>query len=148
MIATRAPESHAPPYMNGDDGMLQRFIGRPFADAGDGPDAFDCWGLTRAAARDLFGLDFPACVYAPQDVRHAAPVASAYLGAHRWHERDTAAPGRVLALCGYDGGVQHVALCLSVSHILHTSPRAPSCVCALARIVVAYPVARFYEWAP
>jgi cell wall-associated NlpC family hydrolase len=147
MIAATTPESNARPYMNGDDGMLAAFVGRPFAAGANGPDAFDCWGLTRAAALAVFGLDFPACVYAPQDVPHAAPVAAGYLRAHWWHELATASPGAVLALCGYDGGVQHVALCVSSSRVLHISPRGVSAVIPLARIAVAYPVARFYAWA-
>jgi cell wall-associated NlpC family hydrolase len=147
MIAATAPESNRGPYMTGADRMLADFVGLPFLAGADGPDVFDCWGLTRAAALAVFGLDFPPCIHTPQDVPHAAPVAAAYLRAHRWQGRATAFPGAVLALCGYDGGVQHVGLCVSSSRVLHISPRSPSAVIPLARIAVAYPVARFYEWA-
>lgn len=148
MIATRTPEPNPGPYLSGRDGTLQAFVGKPWRALADGPDAFDCWALTRAAALALFGLDFPPAVYAAQDAHHAAPAAARYLAAHDWHERTTAAPGRVLALGGYDGAVHHVALCLDRSRALHTARALRSCVLPLRKLVAMYPAARFYEWAP
>lgn len=148
MIAARSPESNAAPYLNPDDGTLQRFIGKPWAECTDGPDAFDCWGLTYTAARELFGLAFPVAILTPQDVAHGARAAAAYLVPPYWRERDTATRGAILALCGFDGGVRHVGLCLDDARVLHTARATRSCVLPVRRLVSVYPVARFYEWVP
>lgn len=36
------------------------YIGKPFADGGRGPHAFDCWGLLRAIYFDQLGVDLPS----------------------------------------------------------------------------------------
>lgn len=37
-----------------------RYIGRPHSPAGEGPDAFSCWGLIRHVFSRERGVDFPA----------------------------------------------------------------------------------------
>lgn len=37
-------------------------IGKPWAPDGEGPEAYSCWGLVRAAFRELYGIDMPSVV--------------------------------------------------------------------------------------
>lgn len=127
---------------------VDAFVGKPWRALAHGPDAFDCWGLAHTAARDLFGLAWPVAVYAPHDAADAARVASAYLVPPCWRERDTAAPGALMALAMYDGTVRHVALCLNATQCLHTAKATRSCVMRIERLRLVWPTARFYEWAP
>lgn len=143
-----AAESNAAPYLTGAEGMLAPYIGKPWARGADGPDAFDCWGLVTAAARDVFGLHFPNLphsAHAPADV---ARMAAGYLASGEWLETPHAHAGAVLALCGYEGRVRHVALCVSAHRCLHIAGATRSCVLPIARLSSLYPVARFYTWAP
>lgn len=36
-----------------------RYLGRPWQNGADGPGAYDCYGLVRAAYRDIRGVDMP-----------------------------------------------------------------------------------------
>lgn len=124
-------------------------IGKPWRAMACGPAEFDCWGLAREGAAALFGLAWPETIYqAAHDWPQRSREATAYLSGPAWRERDTAAPGRVLALCDYAGHVRHVALCLDATRALHTSRATRSCVLPIAKLRRVYPVARFYEWAP
>lgn len=42
-------------------------IGKPWAEDGEGPDAYSCWGLVRAAFRELHGIDMPHVAVATPD---------------------------------------------------------------------------------
>lgn len=127
---------------------VEAFIGKPWRPLAHGPDAFDCWGLAHTAARELFGLAWPIAVYAPNDIRDAARVAADYLVPPCWRERDTAAPGALMALCMYDDTVRHVALCVDERRALHTARATSSCIVPIHRLALLWPRARFYEWAP
>lgn len=39
---------------------LARLIGRPYSAGGNGPEAFDCYGLAAHVLREIFGVDLPA----------------------------------------------------------------------------------------
>lgn len=127
---------------------LAPFVGKPFAPFAHGPDAYDCWGLTFTAARDLFGLQFPRAVYASVQPDDVAFSARAMLVRRAWQERDAAAAGHVLALASYDGCVRHVGLCLDNARVLHVTRLLRSCVMPVHKLTALYPVARFYAWAP
>lgn len=53
------------------------YLGRPWKNGADGPDAFDCYGLVRAVYRDRYGVEMPvvsadatrvlACLHAARD---------------------------------------------------------------------------------
>jgi cell wall-associated NlpC family hydrolase len=47
------------------------FIGKPWRAGATGPDAYDCYGLARAASRALFGRDLPETL---DDAQGWAPV--------------------------------------------------------------------------
>lgn len=39
---------------------VDAWVGRPFAERGRGPAAFDCWGLFRAVVLDRWGVELPS----------------------------------------------------------------------------------------
>jgi cell wall-associated NlpC family hydrolase len=47
----------------------EELIGRPYRAGGQGPDAFDCWGLVRWVMEHRFGRELPAIPVDASDVR-------------------------------------------------------------------------------
>lgn len=39
---------------------VNKYVGLPFEDKGRGPDAYDCWGVTRAVLLEQFQIEMPA----------------------------------------------------------------------------------------
>ena len=66
------------------------YLGKPWRNGADGPDAFDCYGLVRAVYRDRYGIEMPvvsadatrvlACLHA---ACRATPSASAAFASSR-----------------------------------------------------------------
>lgn len=123
------------------------FTGKPFRVGAHGPDAFDCWGLVHAAARELYGLTLPDAIYSSVSAQAVACAASDVLACTGWEEHARPAAGRVLALGGYDGKVRHVALCLDEHRALHATRALHSCIMPVGKLTALYPLARFYAWA-
>lgn len=118
---------------------LTDFIGKPWRPVADGPDAFDCWGLTRAASLALFGRALPDL----PDNWHPTADGATGLG---WVELDRPEPGAVIALGNYAGAIKHVCLSLGGNQVLNTSKNIGAHVGALAFLQATYPVVRFYKW--
>lgn len=57
-------------------------IGRPYREAAQGPEAFDCWGLVRHALRIGYGVDMPLLGVGDQ----AEGVAAVKRAATGWHQ--------------------------------------------------------------
>jgi len=108
-----------------------QFIGKPFADHGRGPDAFDCWGLVRAALKAGAGVDVPSYTeaYVSADERaelHALIAGSTapwqVIAAGREREFD-------LALFRIGRWVSHFGLIVRPGFMLHVShERQDSCI--------------------
>ena len=47
----------------------EELIGRPYRTGGQGPDAFDCWGLVRWVIAQRFGRELPAILVELDDLR-------------------------------------------------------------------------------
>ena len=45
--------------------LLRGLIGKPYLAGGEGPDAFDCYGLARYVLRELYGVRLPETRQAP-----------------------------------------------------------------------------------
>lgn len=124
------------------------YIGKPWRLGRAGPDAFDCWGMTRAAARELFGLDFPDLVDAlarPRGRRVDVTTTDVPPG---WRIAAEPRAGAVLALFAFTGQVVHCALCLDASQTLNTSRQFGGHIVSVRALSLMYPVARVYVWAP
>lgn len=121
--------------MNAD---LAPFLGKPWRPVADGPDAFDCWGLTRAASLALFGRALPEL---PDNWN---PATASIPGG--WLELAGPGPGAVVALGNYAGAIKHVALCLDGGRVLNTTRIIGSHVGGLSILRGIYPVVRFYQW--
>jgi cell wall-associated NlpC family hydrolase len=115
------------------------FIGKRWAPVGDGPDVFDCWGLTRAASLALFSRALPSL---PDNWNPNA----ATVRAHGWKELDAPVAGAVVALGNYAGAIKHVCLSLGGNAVLDTGRVTGSHLGSLRNLQSSYPVVRFYQW--
>jgi len=118
---------------------VSAFLGKPWRPVADGPDLFDCWGLTRAASLALYGRALPTL---PDGWRPAADDVAA-MG---WVEQEAPAAGDVVALGNYAGHIRHVCLSLGGSRVLNTCRGLGSHVGTLQVLRVTYPIVRFYRW--
>lgn len=101
---------------------VRAVIHKPWHPGAHGPDAFDCWGLTRATMRHLAGFDLP-------DIRFAAPDLRRVMELIRSHEeRDEWAPVDQprhldIVLMSHARTAHHVGVWLAVDGgvVLHTT---------------------------
>lgn len=57
-------------------------IGKPWAADGEGPDRYSCWGLVRAAFRELHGIDMPHVAVATPEESQVMAIKSAARVSH------------------------------------------------------------------
>lgn len=119
---------------------LSAFVGKPWHPAANGPDAFDCWGLTRAASLALFDRALP-------DLPENWQVCDVVEAPGGWIELDAPEPGAVVALGNYAGAIKHVCLSLGDQRVLNTGRVVGAHIGSLATLRNIYPTVRFYKWA-
>ena len=68
----------------------EELIGRPYRAGGQGPDAFDCWGLVRWVMARQFGRELPAIPVDAADLRTVLTVFRDHPERRRW--RPVSAP--------------------------------------------------------
>jgi cell wall-associated NlpC family hydrolase len=122
------------------------FIGKRWALGAEGPDAFDCWTLTRAAARELYGVALPPLTETVATLRRTSEAADAMLERYDWREIDAARAGAVLALYNFAGRVVHVALCLDERSALNLALGMRSHIVPIATLRGMHASARLYAW--
>lgn len=110
--------------------LVERWLGRPYAPAGDGPDAFDCYGLVRHFDR-VYGPDRLPDITRPADEALSKDAISGVLrGAPvRGHWRKVTGLARhwdVVVMGNIDGREFHLGRCLMQRGqfgVLHVEPR-------------------------
>ena len=91
------------------------YIGLPFEDGGNGPERYDCWGLTRKVMREVFDTELLDHQYSLEGRERDAVVEDNRLLYHRVNE---AADG-VLVLYYLSGRRPHIGVCVGNTHVLH-----------------------------
>jgi cell wall-associated NlpC family hydrolase len=104
------------------------FIGRPYRIGARGPDAYDCWGLVRAALGGA-GLVLPDYQAIDRAAIDASVAEQARSGA--WQPVSDPCPGDLLLLGPAPRRLWHIGLCTSAG-VLHTTPSTGACVQPLA----------------
>jgi cell wall-associated NlpC family hydrolase len=107
---------------------IDRYLGKPFAWGGDGPEVYDCYGLVCAVLREQFGIDCPPMVGPRAPTRtqdFAAEVAAADCP---WRPvlAEQIRPGDVLAFSvpAAGGDELHVGIVVGPGTMLHTMAAA------------------------
>jgi hypothetical protein len=59
---------------------------KPWRAGAQGPDAYDCWGLARAAQRELAGRDLPVVNADPSDLRAVVRLVTSHPLHSEWHK--------------------------------------------------------------
>jgi cell wall-associated NlpC family hydrolase len=109
------------------------FIGKPYRDRAAGPDAFDCWGLMRAASAALYDTPLPT-------------LARTVSGRRRWCELSEPVPGCAVALLDMRGHPYHVGLYVGAGLVLHTTAQLGARIESL-RVMTRNAAGRgFYTW--
>lgn len=117
-----------------------RYIGVPFRDGGRGPDAYDCWGLVRAAYADRLGVELPD--HGEISARDLVRVARAMNGgqaAEPWVAVEVPEEMDVCLMVSGRGGaaVVHVGVMTGPAHLLHIEAASAAVVVPLRHHSVA-----------
>ncbi len=106
---------------------LADLVGKPFADGGRGPEAYDCWGLALEVFR-RYGVELP-------DYRIGAYDSAAIYGTYqrekrRWIEiRAGEPPVPALIFMRFNAAVgNHVGVYLGAGRFIHAREKALSCI--------------------
>lgn len=75
-----------------------RYIGLPWENGAQGPEAYDCWGLVRAVYRLHYGIDLPVLDVDAMDVRAVMRRIGSETRGDRWTEVQVPGDGDVVAL--------------------------------------------------
>ena len=121
-------------------------IGRPYKRGGDGPDAYDCWGMVRHVFRVHHGIEMPPVAVADDSADNVAAIKRAAV-ASGWRpaEGEPQADDIVL-MRGIDG--RHVGVMVAADGalgLLHAVDGAGVCFQAL-RDVAASGFSSFEAW--
>lgn len=104
---------------------VTHYIGKPFADRGRGPDAFDCWGLVMDVLEQHFGItglpDFADRYETAADQAVSALVA-AEQQEPRWQRVEVPQAGDVIVM-KVTGRPWHVGVAVSADRMLHVDRR-------------------------
>jgi cell wall-associated NlpC family hydrolase len=85
--------------------IVNRLMGRPYRLGAGGPDAFDCYGATRALQAELFGRAMPAFAMPGEAGRTAIAAAIAvHPERARWVEVDRPVDGAIVTMARHQQG--------------------------------------------
>ena len=97
-------------------------VGKPFEPRGEGPEAYDCYGLLRECWRRWHGVELPNVPYAPEialSAHRAAREALVAEGVRQWRKTEIAA-GAALLLSAAGWGA-HIGFALSLDRMIHAA---------------------------
>lgn len=128
-----------------------KYVGKPFVDGGRGPDAFDCWGLCRAAYQDALGVDLPS--YGEISARDLVRVArtmskdcdDGWRMVSKPEEMDIAL---MRGAAGRGRAIVHVGVMINSRRLLHIEPAAHAAIVPINHFSVRHRIAgyRRLEW--
>jgi hypothetical protein len=113
---------------------VRAVIGKPWHENAQGPDAYDCWGLARAAQKIVFGRDLPI-VSCPSTLRALVETIENHAVRDNWPEVERATHGCLVSMTqslhphhigtylGLDGG-----------RVLHATKNEGVMCCTLAQL--------------
>lgn len=76
------------------------YIGKPWVQGGQGPDAWDCWGLVRHVQAAQYGRDMPALQIAVAPNAEQVEVLRRLMTASPWHRVADTEQGDVMLMTG------------------------------------------------
>jgi len=76
--------------------FVRKVIHVPYAENAQGPDAYDCWGLTRACQREVFGIDLP--IIRTDNIREVIAAFTDHALADSWKVSPIAMHGALVGL--------------------------------------------------
>jgi cell wall-associated NlpC family hydrolase len=104
------------------------YIGKPFADHGRGPQAFDCWGLVKHVLEEQLGL-FGLPDFGDSYVTAVDRVVPSLVASERAAWRQVREPqcGDVVVMCRH-GRPSHVGVVVSENVMLHVERGTHACL--------------------
>ncbi|HWC63357.1 MAG TPA: NlpC/P60 family protein [Rhizomicrobium sp.] len=104
------------------EGFLRRVVLAPWRAGAQGPEAYDCWGLARAAQRELGGRDLPVVNADPADLRTVIRLVADHPMRAEWEE--VATPQHLdLVLMAHSRHLSHIGVWLALDGgiVLHAT---------------------------
>jgi len=105
--------------------FVNNLIGRPYKPGATGPDAFDCYGLTRLVQSVGWGRDLPDIVVPEIDDRRIfIALFRQHAGDHRWRQVERFGHGTIVTMARHDNAL-HVGTYLDFDGggVLHALER-------------------------
>lgn len=122
------------------------YIGKPFSWYGRGPDAYDCYGLARAALAD-FGILLPNYEYQENDHDGISTLIVAMSATPQWLPVEDPQPGDAVLLGHTPARFHHLGV-MTEEGILHTTPQTGAILQSLAQVRRGvFRNVRAYRWA-
>jgi cell wall-associated NlpC family hydrolase len=124
-----------------------KYIGVPFVDGGNGPDGFDCWGLSRYVLAQEFGVQLPAYNYALEDTPVEERLADRLRVVTENEAQYRALPGPVegaLVLFHTRGRRPHIGVCTDQRNLLHMTKELGAVVVPLNSSLVRNGLVGYY----
>ena len=103
------------------------FIGKPYADGGRGPDAFDCWGLVREVLARTTGVHLPYYEYGTN--RHSR---NTLIDSLRPGFSKIDGPEEFALVLAHTGNRRpHIGICIDAHTMLHAARGIGACLARL-----------------
>lgn len=95
------------------------YLGKPWRNGADGPDAFDCYGLVRAVYRDRYGINMPVISTDATSIAECLHAFRDYSDYDKWERiEDDPNEGDVLQM-GCARHPHHVGIYIEPNRVLH-----------------------------
>lgn len=123
-----------------------RYVGKPFADEGLGPDSYHCWGLVRAVFRNEKGIELPAYgEITAKDLLAMAHRVDAVEALDPWQLIATPQAFDVALMRGPRGGrgIVHVGVMVDARHVLHIQKSTHSVIVPVSHYSVSGRIAGY-----
>jgi len=126
---------------------LDALVGKPYRFKSNGPAAFDCWSVTVAGARQLFGLELPDPGAMLAHLHDADACARQAWATGQW-EPCKPQPGAILAVFDRTGAVYHIGLFINEREVLTASRELGTHVAPLMAIDATVFGWEAFAWRP
>jgi cell wall-associated NlpC family hydrolase len=104
----------------------------------------DCYALLLAAAKDLYGIEYPSILDYVQNPTKA--ITDTLVSDWRWQKVDSPQESCIVLL-GTNGYARHVGLYLGEDQVLHAHRKVGSCIQDTRALSLLYSLEGYYIWA-
>jgi probable lipoprotein NlpC len=123
----------------------EKYLGIPFRDASNGPDAYDCWGLACLVYREQFRIELPGHLYEPETTPGALEEKHRIVESEKPNFRQLPAPqDGALVLYHIEKHRPHIGVCVGATDVLHMTRGQGAVILGLNHRIIRNGLVGFY----